>query len=132
MDAIRARKTSSHVIVSKGPDVCWTPRGNTMVKCPYSSIAFLDTAVRCSTSVRNNGDYDFQLNSRCATSEGHEPGIGRGVKVTGYKGPAHVETAHARIYSEGFALVSHRDSAWINKDTQGQQEPQKGIALKEV
>lgn len=132
MDAIRARKTSSHIIVSKGPDVCWTPRGNTMVKVAYSSISFLNTAVRCSKSVRNNGDYDFQLNSRCSTSEGHEPGIGKGIKVAGYKGPSHANRAHALIYSEGFALVSHRDPAWINKDTKGSQEPQKTIFKKEL
>lgn len=122
---VSARKTHAHTIVSKGPDVCWTPRGNTRVKVAYNSIAFMDTAVRVSTSVRNNGDYDFQLNSRCATSTGHEPGIDKGVHKPGYLGPAHVDTAADFLYSEGFASVSHRDPAWINGPDIGPREVQK-------
>ena len=65
---ISARKCATNTIVSKGPAVCLTPRGGCMVPVAYSSIAFLNTAVRYSPSVRNNDKYDFQLNSRCATS----------------------------------------------------------------
>lgn len=129
---ISARKDHSNVIVSKGPDVCWTPRGSTMVKVPYNSISYLDTAVRVSKSVRNNGQYDFQLNSRCSTSEGMEPGTGKGVKVPGYKGFSHIKTASSFYYTEGFATVSHRDIAWINGSTLGPQEPQKNHTTKEI
>lgn len=124
-ERISARKNHSNVIVSKGPDVCWTPRGSQMVKVPYNSIAFLSTAVRVSKSVRNNGCYDFQLNTRCAKSKGHEAGIGRGVQVSGYLGPAHVQTASSFLYSEGFASCAHRDPAWINASSLEPIEKQK-------
>jgi hypothetical protein len=129
---ISARKCASNVIVTKGPDVCWTPRGANMVPVAYSSIAYLSTAVRVSTSVRNNGKYDFQLNSRCAVSEGNDPGTGRGIVVHGYKGHAHAETAADYVYSEGFATVSHRDPAWINRPDLGPTEPNKGKGEEQV
>ncbi len=119
---ISARKCASNVIVSTAPDVCWTPVGSSMVPVAYSSISFLDTAVRYSTSVRNNGKFDFQLNSRCATSTGHEPGTGKGVKISGYKGPAHANIASEFLYSEGWATCHHRNEAWINNSTLGGEE----------
>lgn len=127
MGRISARKHASNVIVSRGPDVCLTPVGADMEPVAYSSIAYMSTAVRVSTSVRNNGCYDFQLNSRCRTSEGHEPGEGRGVNDPGYLGPAHVRVASDFVYSEGFATVSHRDPAWINQPDEGPKEPQKAM-----
>jgi hypothetical protein len=125
---VSARKCASNTIVSKGPDVCLTPRGSKMVPVPYSSIAFLDTAVRVSTSVRNNGKYDFQLNSRCASSIGTEPGTGRGVKSPGHLGPAHCDVAADYFFSEGYAVVAHRDPAWINRPDLGPQESQRNKA----
>lgn len=122
---ISARQDHANVIVSKGPDVCWTPRGDTMVPVAYTSIAFFDNATRISTSVRNNGNYDFQLNSRCSTSTGHEPGVGKGVVIAGYLGSAHADIAADFLYSEGFAKVSHRDPAWINRPDLGPVEAQK-------
>ncbi|MBP0583435.1 DUF4150 domain-containing protein [Labrys sp. LIt4] len=122
---VSARQDAADVIVSRGPDVCWTPIGDFWVPVPYSSIAYMDTAVRVSTTVRLNGNYDFQLNSRCATSTGHEPGTGKGVVRPGYLGPAHIETASYYSYSEGFATVAHRDPAWINREEVGPKEPEK-------
>ncbi|MCF1474453.1 MULTISPECIES: PAAR-like domain-containing protein [Rhizobium/Agrobacterium group] len=122
---ISARKCASNVIVSTRPDVCWTPVGSDVVKVGYSSIAFLDTAIRYSTSVRNNGKFDFQLNSRCSKSTGHEPGTKKGVVVPGYLGPAHVDVAAHFVFSEGWATCSHRDPAWINRPDPGPVEPEK-------
>ncbi|MEF2074855.1 PAAR-like domain-containing protein [Consotaella aegiceratis] len=122
---ISARKCHSNVIVSTTPDVCWTPVGSGRKPVAYSSIAFLDTAIRYSKSVRNNGKFDFQLNSRTATSTGHEPGVEKGVKVPGYLGPAHVEIAADYFFSEGWANCSHRDPAWINRPDPGPTEDQK-------
>ena len=115
---ISARKCASNVIASTSPDVCWTPVGSSVVPVAYSSVAFLDTAIRYSTSVRNNGKFDFQLNSRCATSTGHEPGVKKGVTIPGYLGPSFV-------FSEGWATCSHRDPAWINRPDPGPIEPEK-------
>ena len=129
---ISARQDASNVIVSVGPDVCLTPRGAKMVPVAYSSIAFLSTAVRISPSVRNNGNYDFQLNSRCGSSTGHEPGKGKGVQEPGYLGPAHAQSAADYFYSEGFAVVSHGDPAWINQPDTGPTEPQKGMGEEKV
>ncbi len=114
MAIVSARKCASNVIVSKGPDVCLTPVGGAVVPVAYSSIAFFDTAVRYSKSVRNNGKFDFQLNSRTANSTGNEPGTQFGLKVKGYMGHAHADVAAHFVYSEGWATVSHRDPAWIN------------------
>jgi uncharacterized protein DUF4150 len=129
---VSARKNSSNVIVTKGPDVCLTPRGGSMVPVPYSSVAKLDTSVRVSTTVRNNGDYDFQLNSRCGVSEGNDPGKGKGIIVQGYKGPAHVMVASNFVYSEGFATCAHRDQAWINGADIGPTEPRKPLTTVNV
>jgi len=128
---ISARKDASNVIVSTGPDVCWTPVGASKKKVAYSSIAYMSTAVRVSTSVRNNGNYDFQLNSRCRWSKGHKPGTLRGVKKPGYCGPAHVEIASDFFFSEGFANVSHGDPAWINRHNVGPKESQEAMGEKE-
>jgi hypothetical protein len=111
-----------YMIASTGPDVCLTPMGSGMVPVAYCSVAFLDPAVRVSTSVRNNGGRDFQLNSRAATSTGHEPGTGRGVQETGYKGMAHAKTASATVFSEGWAVVRDSDPAWINHPGPGPTE----------
>jgi hypothetical protein len=123
---VSARKCHSNTIVSTSPDVCWTPVGSSVVAVAYSSVAFLDTAIRYSKSVRNNGKFDFQLNSVCETSTGHEPGTKRGVIIDGYLGPAHVEVAAPFVFSEGWATCRHRDPAWINRPDPGPIEPVKG------
>ncbi|WHA44062.1 PAAR-like domain-containing protein [Agrobacterium larrymoorei] len=132
LSKISARKCDSNVIVSTGPDVCRTPVGSDIVDVAYCSIAYLNTTIRHSTTVRNNGKFDFQLNSRTSTSTGHEPGTERGVVVSGYKGPAHVEIASPFVYSEGWATCSHRDPAWINRPDEGPVEPEKSIDEIEV
>jgi Domain of unknown function (DUF4150) len=129
---VSARKCATNVIVSTGPDVLLTPVGGGMVPVAYSSIAFLDTAIRYSKSVRNNGKFDFQLNSRTSTSTGHEPGTGKGVKVAGYKGHAQADIAANYVYSEGWATVSHRDPAWINGVGEGLVEPVKSKDVADV
>lgn len=132
MDRVSARKCASNVIVSTSPDVCLTPVGSGTVPVAYSSIAFLDTAIRYSKSVKNNDKFDFQLNARTSCSTGHEPGTGRGMKVSGYLGPAHVDVAAHFVYSEGFATCAHRDPAWINQPSPGPEEPRKGGGVEEV
>ncbi|MFK3780269.1 PAAR-like domain-containing protein [Agrobacterium sp. NPDC089420] len=129
---VSARKCASNVIVSTAPDVCWTPVGSSVVAVGYSSIAFLDTTVRYSNTVRNNGQFDFQLNSRTGSSEGHEAGTKKGVKVAGYLGPAHVKVAAPFVFSEGWATCSHRDPAWINRPDPGPIEPVKALGPVEV
>lgn len=125
MGRISARKDASNVIVTKGPDVCLTPRGSCMVPVAYTTIANLSTAVRYSPTVRNNGNYDFQLNSRCATSTGHEPGVGRGIISSGYLGHAHAAVASDYVCSTGYATVAHLDDAWANGVGLGAMETQK-------
>ena len=117
-----------YMIVSTGPDVCLTPMGSAMVPVPYISGAFLAAALRISTSVRNNGGRDFQLNSRTAASFGHEAGVGMGVQQPGYKGMAHVQTASSTVYSEGWAVVRDGDPAWINHPDPGPPEPLRPMA----
>ncbi|MBF2715072.1 PAAR-like domain-containing protein [Agrobacterium vitis] len=125
-----ARKCASNVIASKGPDVCWTPRGSSVVPVPYSSMVTLDKAIRYSTSVRNNGKFDLQLNSAVPGVTGHEPGTKKGIVSPGYKGIALVNIASPFVYSEGFATWAHRQEAWINRPDPGPQEPQKSIETK--
>ena len=124
---ISARQDRSNMIVSNGPDVLWTPRGGGKVAVPYSVVAHLDTSIRLSMSVRNNGNYDFQLNSRTTEIVGHEPGTLKGVVVPGYKKYSHVDIASDYVYSQGFATVSHGDPAWVNRIDAGPTEPQKNM-----
>ncbi len=122
-DRISARRDDSNIIVSTGPDVCLTPMGSAMVPVAYSSVAFMGSSTRVSSSVRCNKRNDFQLNSRVGTSTGHEPGTGKGVKVPGYKGHALVIKASSSVFSEGWATCRHRDPAMINRPGPGATEP---------
>lgn len=122
---VSARKVDEHVISSMGPDVCKTPMGSAMVPVAYSSVAFMGQSIRTSGSVRNNSCFDFQLNSRVPMATGHEPGVGRGVIVAGYKGYALVTEASSTVFSEGWASCRHRDPAEINRPDPGPTEPKK-------
>lgn len=126
---ISARQDRSNLLVSTGPDVLWTPKGGGKEKVAYSVVAHMDTSIRLSTSVRNNGNYDFQLNSRTTEIQGHHPGTLKGVKVDGYQAYSHVKVASDFVYSEGFATVAHRHEAWINHPDPGPTEPQKPMQL---
>lgn len=114
---VSARKDSSHYIVSTGPDVCKTPMGRHMVPVAYSTIAFFRDSVRTNPKVRLNGRVDFHINSRISKSYGMEPGIGRGVKDSGYKGPAQITEASTSVKSAGYDWVRHKDPALINKSS---------------
>lgn len=112
-----------YLIVSTGPDVCWTPMGSSMVPVAYNSSARLDPAVRVSGSVGNNEISDFQLNSRAIKTTGHEPGSGRGVIVPGYLEVSLPRVASASVFSEGWAVVRDLDPAWVNRPDPGPIEP---------
>ncbi|WP_105403628.1 MULTISPECIES: PAAR-like domain-containing protein [Neorhizobium] len=124
---VSARKCASNVIASKGPDVCLTPRGSSVVPVPYSSMVTLDKAIRYSTTVRDNGKFDLQLNSAVPGVTGHEPGVKKGVVSPGYKGIALVNIASPFVYSEGFSTWAHLQEAWINRPDPGPREPQKSL-----
>ncbi|WP_280952659.1 PAAR-like domain-containing protein [Neorhizobium alkalisoli] len=115
-----------------GPDVCWTPMGSSMVKVPYLSMVTLGASVRTSRTVRNNGKQDFQLNSRALVVTGHEPGVGRGVKVNGYKSHALAKKGSKTVFSEGWAVVRDSNPAWINRPGPGGTEPHRSMSEKEV
>lgn len=125
---ISARQDASNMLVSTGPDVLWTPMGGKDKRVPYPVVvAPMDTSERLSMSVRNNGNYDFQLNSRTTFIKGHEKGIHKGVFVPGYQKYSHVMTASDFVYSEGFATVAHGMKAWINHPDLGPEEPRKDM-----
>ncbi len=117
-----ARKDGTHFIASTGPDVCKTPVGSSMVPVPYSSIAFLGTAVRVNNTVRWNGKADFMQNSRTPNSLGTEPGVGRGVARSGHLGPATGKVLTASVFSSGWASTRHKDPAVINMASLGPRE----------
>lgn len=81
-----SRRREHHALYRSGR--LQTPMGSSMVPVPYMSMVSLGSSVRTSRTVRNNGQQDFQLNSRALVVTGHEPGIGKGVKVSGYKSHA--------------------------------------------
>ena len=122
---ISARQDHSNTLVSFGPDVLWTPQGGGKVAVPYSVVAYMDTSTQLSMSVRDNGNYDFQLNSRTTTIDGHQAGTLKGVVVPGYERYSHVMVASDFVYSEGFATVAHQQVAWINHPDLGPEEPRK-------
>lgn len=126
---VSARQDRSNLLVSSGPDVLWTPKGGGKVPVAYSVVAHMDTSIRLSRSVRNNGEYDFQLNSRTTEIVGHEPGVLKGVKISGYKTYSHAKVASDFVYSEGYASVAHLHEAWINHPDPGPNEPQKPMLV---
>lgn len=126
---ISARQDASNMLVSSHPDVLWTPMGGSDVAVPYPTVvAPMDKSDRLSMSVRNNGNYDFQLNSRTTYIKGHQKGIHKGVVVPGYETFSHVMVASDFVYSEGFATVAHGMDAWINHPDRGPEEPRKDIS----
>ncbi len=129
---ISARRDGANIMHCTGPDVCWTPMGSSMVKVPYLSMVTLGASVRTSRTVRNNGKQDFQLNSRALVVTGHEPGVGRGVKVNGYKSHALAKKGSKTVFSEGWAVVRDSNPAWINRPGPGGTEPHRSMSEKEV
>ncbi|MFV0385598.1 PAAR-like domain-containing protein [Paracoccus sp. (in: a-proteobacteria)] len=117
-----ARKDGTNFIASTGPDVCWTPVGSKMKKVSYSSIAFLNNAVRVNNTVRWNGRPDFMQNSRTPNSFGTEPGVGRGVVKSGHLGPATGKVLTGSVFSSGWASTRHKDPAVINMPSLGPRE----------
>jgi hypothetical protein len=122
---ISGRRAPTNIMVTCGPDVCWTPMGSGMVKVGYNSAAFMDPSKRLATSVFNNKRNDFMLNTRAAKIKGHKPGTGKGVKVAGYLTYSHVKTASGSVFAEGWAAVRDRDPAWINHPDIGPTEPRR-------
>lgn len=119
---ISARKDGANMIVGKGPDVCKTPMGSSMVPVPYMTMVTLAPSTRTAKTVRNNGKPDFNLNTRTRLVTGHEPGVGKGVVDAGYKGFAHVQKGSSTVYSEGYAVTRNNDPAWINAASAGPTE----------
>lgn len=118
-----ARKDGSNFVACKGPDVCKTPMGSSMVPVPYMSIAFFGSSARTSRSVRNNGKKDFQLNTRATVTTGHEPGVGKGVSVAGHTSVSHAKKGHKTVYSEGWSVIRDGDPGLINRPGNGPTEP---------
>ena len=129
---ISARRDSANIMHCTGPDVCWTPMGSSMVRVPYMSMVTLGSASRTSRTVRNNGKQDFQLNSRALVVTGHEPGVGRGVKVNGYKSHALAKRGSKTVFSEGWAVIRDSDPAWINRPGPGGTEPHRSMGDDQV
>lgn len=96
--------------------------GSSVVPVPYSSIAFLGTAVRVDTTVRQNGKPDFHLNSRTPNSLGTEPGVKKGMVESGHLGPAAIRETTGSVFTSGYASTAHRDPAWINMASLGPRE----------
>ena len=116
---ISARNDGSNYVHAVGPDVCKTPMGSGMVPVPYMSIAFFGSAVLLSRTVRNNGKKDFQLNTRTSTTLGHEPGIGKGVVVPGYRKHSYAKRGSRTVFSEGWAVVRDGDPGVMNRPNPG-------------
>lgn len=129
---ISARRDGANIMHCTGPDVCKTPMGSSMVPVPYMSMVALGSSVRTSRTVRNNGKQDFQLNSRALVVTGHEPGVGKGVKVSGYKSHALAKKGSKTVFSEGWAVVRDSDPAWINRPGPGGTEPHRTMGEEKV
>lgn len=129
---ISARRDGANIMHCTGPDVCKTPMGSSMVPVPYVSMVNLGSSVRTSRTVRNNGRQDFQLNSRALVVTGHEAGVGKGVKVNGYKSHALAKNGSKTVFSEGWAVIRDSDPAWINRPGPGSTEPHRGMGDEQV
>ncbi|RZS76779.1 uncharacterized protein DUF4150 [Phyllobacterium myrsinacearum] len=119
---VSARKDGANFVYSISPDVCLTPIGSGMVPVGYNTIAFFDTVVRTATTVRNNSNEDFVVNTRPSVCIGHEPGTGKGVKIAGYKSHAVIKQGASAVFTEGWAAVRDGDPAEINRPGPGRVE----------
>ncbi|MQY49603.1 DUF4150 domain-containing protein [Rhizobiales bacterium RZME27] len=126
-DKTSGRRDGVNIMVTTGPDVCWTPIGDKMVPVAYTCVAFLDPSKRLSDDVRNNKRLDFQLNTRSRKITGHEPGTGKGVVVPGHLKYSHVKTASSSVFANGWAVVRDKDPAWMNHADIGPIEPQRAL-----
>ena len=131
---VSARRDSSNCVYSIAPDVCWTPIGDVIVPVAYNSICFFaeGQTSRTSRTVRNNGNHDFQLNTRCTRTEGHDAGTRKGVIVPGHQEVSHVMTGEGTIYSEGWAIVRDGDPAWINRPDEGAVEDRRSSSKQKI
>ncbi|MGU3494352.1 PAAR-like domain-containing protein [Xanthobacteraceae bacterium A53D] len=129
---VSARREASNYLHSTGPDVCLTPMGSGMVPVAYSCICILENSSRTSRTVNNNTVPDFQLNTRCTRTQGHEPGTGRGVVVPGYLSVSHIRQAEGTIYSEGWAIVRDGHPAWMNRPDEGAVETRRSKSTNTV
>lgn len=111
---VSARKHGSNLIHSKGPDVCKTPMGSSMVPVPYVTFVTLASSQRTAKTVFNNGFQDYTLTSRTKGVTGHEPGVGKGNVKAGYKQWANAKTAGPTVFSEGHAVIRDGDDSWVN------------------
>jgi len=115
IEPLAARQDGQNYIASTGPDVCKTPMGSSMVPVAYSSIAFLDGLKGKASTVRVNGNPQFNMNTHATSSTGTEPGTGKGVKKGNNCGPAHVTTHSSSVRTEGFFAARDGDPASINE-----------------
>jgi len=129
---VSGRKDDWNYIASVGPDVCWTPMGSSVVPVPYDSFVTFERSVRTSRSVYNNGREDFQANSRAYGVQGHEPGVKKGVVVSGYKQYATIRKGSSTVFSEGWQVVRDGDPAWINRPDPGPVEARASQAEEEI
>jgi len=53
---------------------------------------------------------------------GHEPGVRKGVVVSGYKQYATIRQGSSTVFSEGWQVVRDGDPAWINRPDPGSVE----------
>jgi len=123
---ISGRKDDWNYIASVGPDVCWTPMGSSVVPVPYDSFVTFERSVRTSKSVYNN-----QRDSRAYGVRGHEPGVRKGVVVSGYKQYATIRQGSSTVFSEGWQVVRDGDPAWINRPDPGSVEKRSSMIVTE-
>ncbi len=132
-DPVSARQDGTNYIASVGPDVCWTRIGDKVVPVAYNSIVTFARTARTSRSVRNNGNEDFQVNSRPFNIKGHEAGTLKGVAFPGHvKAYATVRKGSSTVFSEGWQVVRDGDPAWINRPDPGPTEPQRSESTETI
>ncbi|MDZ5449888.1 PAAR-like domain-containing protein [Labrys sedimenti] len=129
---ISARVDGSHYTHSVAPDVCLTPMGSGMVPVPYNTIAFYDRCDGASRTVRNNGDHDFQINTRPIRCYGHEPGTGKGICVPGYVSHAVIKNGAPFVFSEGWQVVRDGDTGEINRPGRGLVEKERTLTTVKI
>jgi hypothetical protein len=115
MKPIAARKCDSFAAISKLPDVCLTPCGNTMVAVPYPIIGLLGTSMATVSNVRANGEPVFVLDASTVPSvTGDEAGVGGGVRSGTHKGGVAAVTSSKTVRANGKYLVRHGDDCEMN------------------
>ena len=109
-----ANKTAEAIVVSKCPDVCKTPVGNSVVPVPYTLFADFSSAQNTSENVNFEGNSAFHDGSYLPNVTGNEAGKLGGVKTGVNKGIVNTLDKSSSVKINGEWAIRNVDEVEMN------------------